>query len=241
MVHHIRVQGDSFVSARGGTGSNKEQIFGLIAGFEVFDLTEIITRSIPRLQDLSSDHLKGSAGLSPKLLLTIIISQYGFQISKDIVRACRSLDKYDTRLQSALQHLWTLPPTSFKEIQKDNKDIRELNDTLIQMNTDLTGARSIMHYLAASAELLIDRVSDFQAYVTSRLEEWVDNPARKNLIELLSTLDCCQERLRDRDKLQIVQKSMKQYMVDIDALHQHIDINIGMVSQVLERHENMVC
>jgi hypothetical protein len=230
MIHHIRVEGNKFVSARGGTGDNKEHMFGFIAGFDVFDVTQILTRLVPRWSDIPADHLQDTTGLTPKLFLATVISQYGFLTSRDIFKCYNNLKNSDAELHDALKKLQTLPPYSFSEKQEDTYKIQKLNTDLVAMNTKLTGTKSVMHYLASSAGIMIDRISAFETYVGARLLEWDENPDKKALKKLLLKLDSSKEKLRDRDKLQIVQKSMHQSMVDIDALHQHIDINVSMVS-----------
>ena len=46
----------------------------------------------------------------------------------------------------------------------------------------------------------------------------------------LRKMDSCREQIRDHDKLVMVRKNMLQYRTDIEALQQHININVGMVS-----------
>lgn len=229
MVHHIRAEGDTFVSPSSRPEDNKEHMFCFVAGFEAFDVTQILTKLVPRWSDIPGDHLQSTTGLTPKLFLATVLSQYGFLFSKDIVRSSQILLDHDLELQDALEDLQTLPPDSFNEIKQDTDKIRKLNTDLINMTRKLTGTRSVMHYLASSAGVLIDRVSGFEKYVDARISEWGENPNKERLQQQLLSLDSSREKLRDCDKLQIVQKCMEQHMVDIEALHTHIDINISMV------------
>ncbi|KUJ12411.1 uncharacterized protein LY89DRAFT_207164 [Mollisia scopiformis] len=241
MVYHIRAEGNSFIAARNGPSTNREHMFCLIAGFKVSDMTQMITRILSRWQDISDDHSHSGAGLTPKLFLAIVISQYGFMNSKDVVKAGLSLKgKYDIQLQACLKSLWGLSPDSIQRIHEDTKNIRDLNKVLINMNSNLTGTRSIMHYLSATSEILIDRITAFETYVESRLNEWDENPCARDLVLGLRDMDSFKETLRDTDKLQIVRKSMQQYMVDIDALHEQIDINISMVGNLIAEKDRAI-
>jgi hypothetical protein len=52
------------------------------------------------------------------------------------------------------------------------------------------------------------------------------------LKKALHQLDIWREAYRDKDKNEIVRKSMDQYKAGIKSLQQHIDITVGMVSLV---------
>lgn len=116
------------------------------------------------------------------------------------------------------------------------KYIQDLNKTLVDMNIELTGTRSIMHYLSESANVLVNKISPFEDYVNARFKDWEDkhekHPLRalRTLKKNFRDLDGFREKIRDNDKLMMVWKCMLQNKVDIKSLQLHIDINIGMVS-----------
>jgi hypothetical protein len=230
LVHHIRAEGNQFVPAKQGAGKdqpNQEHIFGFIAGFTSEDLGLLLTDLFTRWQDISRDHLKTTAGMTPRLFMAAVISQYGSIVAQEIIRSGRALVKCDRELQTALDNLNSVAPGSSGDV---TVDIRRMNMTLINMNKNLTGTRSTMHYLADSALTLHSGVSTFEEYIKARLSEWQENPDSGALKDALLQLDSCKESMRDRDKLELVRKNMQQYKVDIKALQQHIDINVGMAS-----------
>jgi hypothetical protein len=127
-----------------------------------------------------------------------------------------------------------------------------LNKELISMTRNLTGTRSTMHYLAESANILVDEitgVTTFEDYVKARFEDWGEHCPKERLDSLTQAfrkLDSCKEKIRDHDKLAMVRKKMWQHKTDVKSLQQHIDINVGMVSYstscfaiMNERHRNI--
>jgi hypothetical protein len=225
IVHHIRAEGKNFVS----TGGNKEHIFGFIAGFERKHLGQLLTDRVTRWQDIPQDHLKTSTGMTPRLFVAALLSQYGSIVYEDIIRAGRNLETYDSELNKVFPILTNMTQESSDDNTNDR--IHRLSLNLIGMNLKLTGSRSTAHYLAESANVLVKDISTLEKYIEARLEEWTENPDRGDLKEALRQLDSFKETIRDNDKLVMVRKSMFQYKENIKSLQQHIDINVGTVSQ----------
>jgi hypothetical protein len=121
------------------------------------------------------------------------------------------------------------------------------------MTRNLTGTRSTMHYLAESANILINEnigVTTFENYVTARFEDWGEDCPQDRLVSLTKAfqrLDSCKENIRDHDKLAMVRKKMWQHKTDVKSLQQHIDINVGMVSYstscfaIINEHHPNIC
>lgn len=230
LVHHIRAEGHTFVSKKSDS-NNQEHIFTFVAGFSSKDIGRLLTDLFTRWQDLPYDHLKSSTGMTPKLFMAAIISQYGHIVSQDIMAAGQKLVRCDESLRISVDRL---KKTKLGSTEDDNvtEEIQKMNETLITMTRGLTGTRSTMHYLADSADLLVNRISAFPDYISKRLSEWEEHPDPKCLKKLKRTmrrLDSCREAMRDKDKLELVRKNMQQYKFDIKALQQHIDINVAMV------------
>jgi len=227
MVHHVRAEGKQFVTTRNTKGGNQEHMFAFISGIESVHVSKLFADLIIRWQDIVQDHLKTSAGLTPKLLVAAVLSQYGTIISPYMMETGQTLQQTlkDCDLQKLIENL-----KDEKSSGETTAHIRTLSQTLIQMNIKLTGTRSTMHYLADSANMLVHDITPFDKYVNARLDEW-DNQNSGDLKVALRQLDSCKEQLRDNDKLLMVRKNMLQYKADIKSLQQYIEINVGMVSR----------
>jgi hypothetical protein len=221
MVHHIKAEGMNFIPAKSTTRGNQEHMFAFIRGFKSKDIGKLLTDLVPRWQDIPGDHLKTSAGMTPRLFVATLLSYYGSTISPSIREVYKNLKVYDNVLKRAI--------CNEVSVFEKTDHIRSLNMSLIAMNISLTGTRSTMHYLADSANVLVNSIIPFEEYVKARLSEW-DNPDREILKKEMRKMDSCREQIRDNDKLAMVRKNMTQYKTDIKSLQQHIDINVGMVS-----------
>ncbi len=169
--------------------------------------------------------------MTPRLFMATVLSQYGWIVAQEVFKSARTLVSCDKQLQAALVKLRVAEPGSSDDV---TAEIGQMNETLINMNINLTGTRSTMHYLAESAHTLINGVSTFEHYIQARLSEWTENTESEDLKKALHGLDSCKESIRDNDKLELVRKTMGQYMVDIKSLQQHIDISVGMASHSLQ-------
>ena len=233
MVHHIRAEGDIFVQADKTRGDNQEHMFGFLYGLDGEHMQQLLTDLLPRWQDIADDHSKPSTGITPRLLVAALLSNYGSIASERIRNVYKNLLICDEDLQTATEKLKIqLPEPSQKQIDR----IRAINENLVRMNRDLTGTRSTMHYLADSADVLVNNITTIEDYVETRLDEWAKDPDAKDidakkLKEALLLLDSCREKTRDNDKQVMVRKNMLQYKTDIKSLQQHININVGMVSR----------
>lgn len=228
MVHHIRAEGSDFARASHTKGGNQEHMLAFISGLESRHIKDLLTGLVYRWQDIAHDHLKTSVGMTPRLFVAALLSQYGSITSVRIRDAYIKLQNCDRKLKDEIPLL---------EVQDSESSpastacIHDLSKRLVDMNIQLTGTRSVMHYLADSANVLVNNITPFEAYVKARLAEWNDNRDVKRLRRSLRKLDSCREQIRDNDKLIMVRKTMTQYKTDIKSLQQHIDINVGMVNQ----------
>jgi hypothetical protein len=144
-------------------------MFGFIAGFGSKYLGELLTDRVPRWQDIPQYHLKTSTGMTPRLFVAALLSQYGSIVYKDIIRATVKLTRCDNELNKTVPNL-----TNMTQESSDNNTtnrIRQLNQTLIGMSLKLTGSRSTAHYLAESANLLVKDISPLEKYIKARLVE----------------------------------------------------------------------
>ncbi|KAE9380152.1 hypothetical protein N431DRAFT_394683 [Stipitochalara longipes BDJ] len=237
LVHHVRAEGKNFVPAKPGS-VNQEHIFGFIAGFSSLELGRILTDLFARWKDIAEDHLmKATAGMTPRLFMATVLSQYGWAVAQEVIKSGRTLVHCDKNLQAALTKLKDAEPGSSDDV---TAEIGRMNETLINMNIRLTGTRSTMHYLAESAHTLINGVSTFEQYIHARLSEWKDNDDAEPLKDALRELDSCKESIRDNDKLELVRKTMGQYKIDIKSLQQHIDISVGMVRNLIAERDKVI-
>jgi hypothetical protein len=257
MVHHVRAEGEDFVpaSADKTKGQNQEHMFAFIYGLDGKQIQSLLTGLVSRWQDIADDHSKSSTGITPRLFVAALISQYGSVISRKIRKVYKNLRICDDDLQKAIHNLEKEkePDPSFVR----TRQIRGINQSLIGMNIELTGTKSTMHYLAESADVMVKYITPFEKYVEARLNEWHTTSERtrlkkestdpkdpdldlrrkrtttfnNKLLGALQELDSCSEKIRDHDKLVMVRKNMLQYKTDIESLQQHININVGMVSR----------
>ena len=233
LVYHTRVVKNEYVSLNDDNNaqSNKEHMFGFIAGFNRKEIGKLLRDRLLRWQDIAEDHVfRTSAALTPRLLIATVLAQFGETITLDVTSAAKTLQTCDGDLETAINKL-----DGGAECKDTTESIDVLNQKLIKMNRDLTGTRSTMHYLGSSANFLVNRYATYETYVTARLMEW--RGERKEDFEALKKalrqLDICKEAYRDHDKNEIVRKSMDQYKADIKSIQQHIDITVGMVSQFI--------
>lgn len=263
MVHHIRAEGEDFDSASSADKTkgenNQEHMFAFIYGLDGKQMQMLLTNLVSRWQDITDDHLKPTAGITPRLFVAALISQYGSIISEKIQKVYKDLKDCDNDLRKAIHNLEMdrEPDPSSDQTEQ----IRAINQNLIGMNIELTGTKSTMHYLAESAKVMVEYITPFENYVEARLNEWhtASEKARskqevtdlrepdlnlkkkrtktfnQKLLAALQELDSCREKTRDHDKLVMVRKNMLQYKTDIESLRQHININVGMVSRYWPR------
>lgn len=230
LVHHVRAEGKDFVPAK-LHGGNQEKIFGFIAGFTSAELGQILTETFTQWQDINNDHLvKATAKITPRLFIASVLSQYGWIVAQESIRSGRTLIMSDGRLQLTLQKLVSIGPGSSLNA---TSAIAQINTTLINIHAKLAGADSTFHYLAESANALVNGISTFEKCIQARLAEWKENHDSKALEQALHRLDSCTESIRDEDKLKLVRNTMKQYEVDIQSLQQRIHTNVEIVSHSL--------
>ena len=232
LVYHTRVVGVDYVSLNDDHDpqGNKEHMFGFIAGFNRQEIGKLLRDRLIRWQDIAKDHVfKTSAALTPRLLIATVLAQFGETVTLDVIKAAETLQTCDENLEKAIENL-----TGKTDDEKTTTTIQALNQKLISMNRDLTGTRSTMHYLGSSANFLVNRYLTYDTYVTARIMEWRGDRKEdcEALKKALHQLDIWREAYRDKDKNEIVRKSMDQYKTDIKSLQQHIDITVGMVSSV---------
>ncbi|PMD27823.1 hypothetical protein NA56DRAFT_148498 [Hyaloscypha hepaticicola] len=184
-----------------------------------------------------SDSVKATAGMTPRLFMATVLAQYGWIVAQEVFKSGRTLVSCDKKLQAALVKLRVAGPGSSDDV---TAEIGQMNETLINMNINLTGTRSTMHYLAESAHTLINGVSTFEHYIQARLSEWEGNSQSEDLKKALRGLDSCKESIRDNDKLELVRKTMGQYKIDIKSLQQHIDISVGMVHNLIAERDKVI-
>jgi hypothetical protein len=209
---------------------NKEHMFGFIAGFKRQEIGKLLRDRLIRWQDIAKDHVfKTSAALTPRLLIATVLAQFGETITLDVIRAAQTLQTCDEDLEKAIKNL-----SGGTDCLETTQTIQAVNQKLISMNLYLTGTRSTMHYLGSSANFLVNRYLTYDTYVTARIMEWRGDREedREALEKALHQLDIWREAYRDKDKNEIVRKSMDQYKAGIKSLQQHIDITVGMVSSV---------
>jgi hypothetical protein len=202
-------------------------MFAFVYGLDGEQMRNLLTDLVSRWQDIANDHSKPSTGITPRLFVAALLSHYGSIISERIRNVYHGIKICDSDLQRAIENLE-------KELPEPCRDqtihIRSINTNLISMNRQLTGTRSTMHYIADSADVLVNNITPFESYVNARLAEWEEDPDSKKLKKALRKLDSCSEQIRDHDKLVMLRKNMLQYKTDIESLQQHININVGMVS-----------
>jgi hypothetical protein len=218
---------------------NIEHLFAFVVGFESEHVGNLFINLLNRWQDIATDHKyldykkTTSTGMNPRLLVAAILSQYGAIVVESIVEVNTNLKECDNILSQSTNRKSTKEGKSRKErIEASTDSIEEMNQQLVKMNIDLTGTRSTMHYLAESADIIVDKIQPFQKYLPARLNDWAgaDEANLKALREALPELDSFKEEIRDNDKLMMVRKNMWQSKTDVKALQQHININVGMVS-----------
>lgn len=236
IVHHIRAEKGGFVGAGGdaceNAGDNREHMFAFICGSDCLEIRNLLTRTVERWQDIIDDHPHQNGGITPRLFLAVLLLHYGCIISEKIRKVYKCLKIFDCALQEEMHRLSKDIESLSKELpehfNQKTRRIHDINQELIDMNRKLTGIQSTMHYLTASADALVKDITPFEKQIKAQLHEW--RPEGKQLIRDLQKMDSCRKQVRDYDKLVIVKEVMLQHRRDIEALEQHININVGMVS-----------
>ncbi|KAL2071492.1 hypothetical protein VTL71DRAFT_12727 [Oculimacula yallundae] len=119
-----------------------------------------------------------------------------------------------------------------------SEKLEDLNDDLILTTRILTGTRPTMHYLGESADLLVTWTSDFNVYIKKLLLGWKGARQKKMVDDWIRSLDTSRESYRDKDKLETIRKNMQQNLVDIKAIQQHVDINVGIVRNMIAEKDS---
>lgn len=224
-------------------------MFGFLYGLDGSQIQELLTGLVSRWADIIDDQNNPSTGITPRLFVAAVMSQYGAVVAAKIKDVYTELLVCDGVLQKAIlapgQEQETALSTNQLDLTDANTQIQLINDKLIDLNRQLTGTRSTMHYLAESADTMVKYITNFEEYVEARLDEWHTTSEKAtrepsgieraptfniSLKSALKELDSFRERTRDHDKLVIVRKNMFQYKTYIKSLQQHININVGMVS-----------
>jgi hypothetical protein len=199
---------------------------------------------IPRWQDISLNHSLPNGGITPRLFIAALLSQYGSTISHNVESTTSMLSGFDTSLSSVLDAIYE--GKSEEEISKLVKEILPSSSKIVvRITQKLRGVKFTMHYLAESAQVLVKDITPFHEYIRARLDDWmapealrqktalssqwVKNPNSGKLEHGLKQLDIAKEHLRDQDMLIMVRNNMFQYKQHIKGLQQHINLNIGMV------------
>src|SRR5271155_4584279 len=102
MVYHTRAEETSFVPADNTTEGNQERMFGFITGFESQYLNQLLEDLVYRWQDISLDHTTTSAGITPRLFVAALLSQYGSVVCPSVIRAGDALKRCDQELRKAV-------------------------------------------------------------------------------------------------------------------------------------------
>jgi hypothetical protein len=180
MVHHIRVEGDKFVPE-----NNAEIAFAFLSGrnpnnvnFPIIDhmIQRLFTDLIPRWQDISLDHSGRDAGITPRLFVAALLSQYCSTISPNVENTAEMLLTFDTTLSNAVDEIQegkAKQKVSEVTLREVTLRIQGANKNLVTMTQKLTGIKSTMHYLAESAQVLVKDITPFHEYIRARLDDWM--------------------------------------------------------------------
>jgi hypothetical protein len=79
MVHHIRAEEDKFISTKNTNTNNKEHMFALITGNTSREVGQLLD-PMSGWQDITTDQLETSSGMTPRLLTVVVIGQHGYSI-----------------------------------------------------------------------------------------------------------------------------------------------------------------
>jgi hypothetical protein len=218
MVHHIRSIGKSFVAADNSDTNNKEHMFAFIEGITSEQTGHLLLGILNRWQNDPTARADQGAAITPRLVTAAVLAYHGYVVARVITNAFDDLEQLDIDLESAVKEVED-KTESIRATSTEN--IHLLNQNLIKINRNLTRTRSTMHFLAESADLLVNGITPFDKYVTER---------SKDLDDSFHLLDSFKERIRDHDKLTMVSKSMLQHKTDIESIQRHIGINVDMVS-----------
>jgi hypothetical protein len=230
IVHHIRVEGGKLISANGTQGENKEQIFGFVAGFDSIDIGILFANLISQWQDSVSDHLKTCSGMTPKLFMAAIISQYHSVVRYGIISTGQSLKALDSDLQTIVNIQKSDRPGSYK---LRRAAIHGINESLITLSKRVNGWGPELHYLANSNDALVASASRFKEFMEACVKRWNGCDDRQDLLKELQQLDSTHELARDKNQLEVLAKSIDQCQEEAQSVLEHINIDFGIVSQPL--------
>jgi hypothetical protein len=105
MVHHIRAEGPNFAETINTQGGNEEHMLAFISGLKSEHIRDLLTGLVFRWQDIASHHLSTSAGMTPRLFVAALLSQYGSIISGRIRDVYGKLKGCDINLMNEIQNL----------------------------------------------------------------------------------------------------------------------------------------
>jgi hypothetical protein len=231
MVHHITASGGRLVCGKNNEKKNKEQIFGLISGFKIQQIAQLLTGITESTRDLEKCEYNTQFTylvMTPWRLVTAALYQYCSFVGPFIANMKDENVDLNKQIKDRLTELDQLTPETHKVMAEG---IRKINIDLVRMNEDLIGTRTAMHNLTDSAKFLIKDLSRFEEYVLANVEEWCGEEIRDNMRGDLNLLDSFKRLIPDRNELVLVKKNIQQYQVDIECRQRHIDHSFGMVSR----------
>jgi hypothetical protein len=126
-------------------------------------------------QDIAKDHLAPDAGITPRLFVGALLSQYGTTVSANVEKTAKLLLDFDTMLSGAVAAIQKgeAEGESDEHICEVTKKIQSANERLVTMTQKLTGIKSTMHFLAESTQVLVKGITPFHEYIDARLDDWM--------------------------------------------------------------------
>lgn len=185
MVYHIRAEGDKFVKEKGLAFLSGRNPKNVDPKFRIIDdmIKSLLTVRMRQWQDISEDHLPPDAGITPRLFVGALLSQYGTTVSANVEKTAELLLDFDATLSEAVAAIQNgeAEGESDEHICKATKEIQLANKSLVTMTQKLTGIKSTMHFLAESAQVLVKGITPFHEYIDARLDDWMDTAAPTRL------------------------------------------------------------
>jgi hypothetical protein len=206
MVYHNRTDEDSGVSTSNSTGLKSEHIFAFVWGFGSLSINGLLTFPSSEVHDLSSDHSRLSARITPDQILAGMLYEHHVIISQELAIISQNLDK----------------------------NVEDMTEGLfIEENRKLLDIRSTIHRLDGVIDAMINTFTPFQTSVEEWLQE-VTDPRSVQVMSEVKRLDICRKRTRDKVKFAKTRQSIQEDRVESQHLQERINLGISRVGFCLE-------
>lgn len=167
LVHHIHIPRQRSQNDIPHVENRDEKIFAFVLGLNKENIDGLWTM-VKRYHE--HEVVNTNIGITPKMFVAAFLKLYGFLAAKEYIRGSLSdLSWVDEQLIDAERELSELEYPCNKEQQEKLKErigrCNKLNQKLMEINKNLTGVRSRVHYIGLCARGLMREESTMERYI----------------------------------------------------------------------------